>query len=61
MSPEERRILRAMTPAQKLAAAAHLYHSARRLKAAALRAQHPGWSEAQIQDAVRQIFLRARS
>jgi hypothetical protein len=61
MTPEERRILRAMTPAQKLRAAARLYQSARRLKAAALRAQHPEWSEAEIQEAVREIFLRARS
>ena len=61
MTPEELRILRAMTPAQKLAAAEQLYWSARALKAAALRAQHPDWSEDEIRRKVREIFLLARS
>lgn len=61
MSPEEIRILRAMTPAQKLAAAERLYWSARELKAAALRAQHPEWTEEQVQSTVRKSFLLARS
>jgi len=41
MTPEEIRILRAMTPAQKLAVAQQMYWSARALKAAAQRQQHP--------------------
>jgi hypothetical protein len=61
MDPEARRILRAMTPAQKLRAAERLYWSARQLKAAALRAQHPDWSEEKIQRTVREIFMYARS
>jgi hypothetical protein len=61
MSPEEQKILQAMSPAQKLRAAERLYHSARQLKAAALRAQHPDWTEDAIRQAVRQIFLYARS
>jgi Rv0078B-related antitoxin len=61
MSDELREILQAMTPAQKLRAAERLYWSARQLKAAALRAQHPDWTEEAIQQAVRQIFLYARS
>ena len=59
--PERQRILRAMTPAQKLKAAERLYYSARQLKAAALRAQHPDWSEETVQRAVREAFLYARS
>lgn len=50
-----------MTLAQKLRAAERLYWSARQLKAAALRAEHPDWTEEAIQHAVRQIFLYARS
>lgn len=61
MTPEEIRILRAMTPAQKLAAAERLYWSARALKAAALRAQHPDWSEEDIRRKVREIFLHGRT
>jgi len=61
MEPELRKVLQAMTPAQKLCAAERLYWSARQLKAAALRAEHPDWTEEAIQEAVRQIFLHARS
>ena len=61
MDQEERRILRALSPAQKLRAAERLYDSARQLKAAALRAQHPEWSAEAIRRAVREIFLYARS
>ena len=61
MTPDELRILRALSPAQKLAAAERLYWSARELKAAALRAQHSDWSEDEIRHKVREIFLLARS
>jgi Rv0078B-related antitoxin len=54
-------VLQAMTPAQKLRAAERLYYSARELKAAALRAEHPDWTEEAIRRAVREIFLYARS
>lgn len=53
-------ILRAMSPAQKLRAAERLYHSAWQLKAAALRAEHPDWTDEAIRRAVRMIFLYAR-
>jgi len=55
------RILRAMTPEQKLRAAEGLYDSARDLKAAVLRADHPDWTEEQIQIAVRDWLSHARS
>ena len=46
-----------MSPAEKLRAAERLYWSARSLKAAALRAMHPDWSDEQIERAVRDAFL----
>ena len=48
-----------MTPEQKLRIAFDLYLSARELKAAGLRAQHPDWPERQVQETVREIFLYA--
>ena len=61
MKTEVQKVLQAMSPAQKLRAAERLYWSARQLKAAALRAQHPDWTEEDVQRAVRQIFLYARN
>ncbi len=61
MKSEELQIIQAMSPAQKLRAAERLYHSARQLKAAALRADHPDWTDEAICQAVREIFLYARS
>ncbi len=60
ISDEELRILRAMTPAQKLKVAAQLFNAARRIKAAALRAMHPEWSEDQVQMALRKAILYGR-
>jgi hypothetical protein len=61
MDPEVKKVLQAMSPAQKLRAAERLYYSARQLKAAALRAEHPDWTDEAIRQAVRLIFLHARS
>ena len=61
MKTEAQKIVQAMTPAQKLRAAERLYYSARELKAAALRAEHPDWTDEAIGQAVRTIFLYARS
>jgi hypothetical protein len=61
MDAEVRKVLQAMSPAQKLRAAGRLYYSARQLKSAALRAEHPEWTEEAIRQAVRLIFLHARS
>ena len=61
MHPEQKRIFRAMSPAEKLRIAQELYYSARRLKAAALRSWHPEWSEEEVQRKVREIFLYART
>ncbi len=61
MHPEQKRIFQAMTPEQKLRVAMNLYHSARKLKAAALKEQYPDWSEEKIEQKVREIFLYART
>ena len=61
MNTAAQRILRAMSPAQKLKAAERLYHSARQLKTAALRARHPDWTEEAIHRAVREVFLHSRA
>jgi len=57
----QREIFRKMPPARKLELAMELYWWARDLKAAGLRSQHPDWSEEQVQAAVREIFMYARS
>lgn len=65
MSPEAAarydRAVRDMTPEQKLASAEALWHTAWQLKVAGVRMQHPEWSETQVVDQVRQLFLRAAS
>ena len=59
MHPEQKRIYQSMTPEQKLMLAAKLSQYARVLKAAGLREQHPDWSEKEIQERVRELFLYA--
>jgi hypothetical protein len=61
MKTEAQKLLQAMSPAQKLRAAERPYHSAWQLKAAALREEHPDWTDEAVRQAVRQIFLYARS
>jgi hypothetical protein len=50
-----------MTPEQKLHVALRLYYTARQLKEAALRQDHPDWAEEEIKEKVRVIFLYARA
>ncbi len=59
LDPEQKRIYQSMKPEQKLRIAFDLYYSARDLKASGLRVQHPDWSEKQIQEKMREIFLHA--
>jgi len=54
-------IFRKMTAEQKLKLSMRLYWSARRLKAAWLRRQHPDWTEEQVQAEVTEIFKNART
>jgi hypothetical protein len=58
---EQIKILRAMSGQERLALAERLYWSARKMKAAGLRAQHPDWPEARVEAGVRRIFSNARS
>jgi hypothetical protein len=53
--------LRRMTAEQKLQAAMQLYWSARELKAAWIRDQHPDWTNEQVEEAVREVFTNART
>ena len=50
-----------MSPEEKLEVAMQLYYSARKLKAAGVRAEHPDWDEEQVQQVVREAFLYART
>ena len=60
-SPEQVAALRAMTGQRRLRLAEQLYWSARRLKAAGLRSQHPDWPEQRLNDEARLIFRHART
>lgn len=61
MTSEEKSILQRMTPGERLQAFTLLYRSARNIKASALRAFHPDWTEQQVQAALREAFLYGRS
>jgi hypothetical protein len=60
-SPEQLAILRGMTGQRRLRLAERLYWSARKMKTAGLRSQHPEWPDERINTEVRRIFLHARS
>lgn len=60
-SPEQIEIYRRMPPERRLEVAEQLYWSARKLKAAGVRSQHPDWSNQQVNSEVNRIFLNARS
>ncbi len=61
LTPEYLAALRHTTGNQRLRTAFSLYWSARKLKAARLRELHPDWSEPQVQQRVKEIFLYASS
>jgi hypothetical protein len=48
-----------MTPSERLRQSDRLYWSARRLREAHERALHPDWTDDELRDHVRRIFLRA--
>ena len=58
---EQDRLLRAMTPLQKLQLSQELRRTAWLLKEAWIRAQHPALSPAEVEARVRQLFLDAGS
>jgi hypothetical protein len=60
-SPKQIEVLRAMPGERRLRLAERLYWSARKLKKAGFRAQHPDWPEERLNTEVRRIFLDART
>jgi hypothetical protein len=52
-------IFRAMTPARRWRVAEELYWSARALKEAFVRQQHPDWPEDRVTSEARRAFLHA--
>lgn len=59
--PKQIEILRAMPGEVRWRLAERLYWSARNMKLAGLRAQHPDWPETRLATEVRRIFLNART
>jgi hypothetical protein len=59
--PEQIEISRRMTSGRRLEIAEQLYWSARKWKAAWLKAQHADWSEEQVAREVTRIFRDART
>lgn len=55
-----RRILRDMTPVQRLDAAMDMFWVARAQKSAAVQREHPDWTHEQVQRAVHEAILYAR-
>ncbi len=61
LHPEQIRALKKMSLERRAALALGFIRSMRRLKAAALRAQHPDWSEERVAAELRRLTLHARS
>jgi hypothetical protein len=57
--PEQIRRFAAMTPDERWAVAQSLYRTAREVKRAGVRAEHPDWSDEQVLEETRRQFLRA--
>ncbi len=54
-------VFRAMSGEERWRVAGRLYRSARKMKAAGVRAQHPDWAEERVEEEVRRIFRNART
>jgi len=61
LHPEQIKIYRTLSPAEKLNLVDRLYYSARQLKVAAIQRQHPNWSKEKVNSEVTKIFLHASS
>jgi hypothetical protein len=59
LHPEQIEAYRRMSPERKLEVAAELRRAAWDLKAAGIRGQHPDWTEQQVHNEVRRVFLFA--
>jgi len=53
LHPEQIRAIRAMSLDRRLAVGMSLLKSARRMRRAALRQQHPEWKDAEVEEALR--------
>lgn len=60
-SPQQFAMLRAMPGERRLKLAEQMYWSARKLKTAGVRSQHPDWPEEKVIAEVNRIFLHART
>jgi len=60
-SAKQLKILRNISPAQKLETARQLFQTAWELKRAGIKMFHPDWKADQIEKATRDFFLYARS
>jgi hypothetical protein len=61
LHPEQIKALRKMSLERRAELALGFVRSMRRMKAAALRAQHPEWSEQQVAAELRRLTLHVRS
>lgn len=61
MPAEQVRAIRAMSFPQRLAVGMGLIRSARKLKRAALRQQHPDWTDTEIADEMRRLTSHGRT
>ena len=61
ISPEQVAALRVMSGSRRLRLAEKLYWSARKMKTAGVRSQHPDWSPERVQEEVRRVFSNART
>lgn len=59
LHPEQIRAVRAMTLDRRLAVGMALLKSARRMRRAALRQQHPAWRDEELDEALRRWTLDA--
>ena len=61
MDPKQIELYRSMSPSQKVRIALRLYYSAWQLKEAGLRLHHPDWTQKELQEKTKEIFLYART
>lgn len=61
ISPEQMVAFRAMSGLRRLRLAEQLYWSARKMKTAGLRSQHPDWSPERVREEVRRLCSNART
>lgn len=55
--PQEIKIFRNMSPAQKLSLVERYYRDAKNLKRAAIKSLHPDWTDDKVEQTVKKIFL----